>query len=77
MEEVALTVSPARTELESPQGNVCRDDWQEACGTLTSPGKTDGVWWLTRFPGFLGVLEPAGLLEATGTRCVWVWNHGV
>lgn len=77
MEEVALTVSPAWTELESLQANVCRDDRQEAGGALTSLGKMDGHRRLTRFPGFLGILEPARLLEATGTRCVWVQNHGV
>ncbi|XP_045059550.2 zinc finger protein with KRAB and SCAN domains 4 [Desmodus rotundus] len=38
MEEVALTVSPAWTELESLQANVCRDDRQEAGGALTSLG---------------------------------------
>ncbi|KAM5293988.1 zinc finger protein with KRAB and SCAN domains 4-like [Glossophaga mutica] len=38
MEHVALTASPAWTELESRQGNVCRHDRQEACGTRTSPG---------------------------------------
>lgn len=60
MEDVALPVSPGRSEVESPQVKVCGDERQDDGGALTSLGKTDGHRFLLRFPGFLCVLEPPG-----------------
>lgn len=53
MEDVALTVSPGWTELDSSQVKSYRDERQEDGGPLTSLGKSDGHRLLVRFPGFL------------------------
>ena len=42
MEDVALTVSPGWTQLDSSQVNLYGDKRQETRGSLTSLGKTDG-----------------------------------
>ena len=67
MEDVALTVSPGWTQLDSSQVNFYGDKRQENCGSLTSLGKTNEHWSLLKFPGFLCILASTRLLEA-----VWI-----
>ena len=42
MEDVALTLSPGWTQLDSSQVNSYRDERQENCGSLMALGKMDG-----------------------------------